>query len=55
MDDCPLRDGDAGDIFGIIGNEARGFKLGGNDPVAEYIDLTDAERNHLLDILIPGA
>ncbi len=54
MDDCPLRDGDAGGIFGIVGDEAHGFLLVGNDPVAEYIDLADAERNRLLDILISG-
>ncbi len=27
MDDCTLRDGDAGDIFGIFGDEAQGFLL----------------------------
>ena len=55
MDDCPLRDGDTGDIFGILGYEACGFPLGGNNPVTEYIDLTDTECNSSLDILIPGA
>ena len=55
MDNCPLRDGDTGDIFGILGDEACGFPLGGNNPITEYIDFADAECNRPLDIIIPVA
>ena len=55
VDNTLLGRGYTGDVFWAFGDKACSFLLGGNDPIAEHIDLTDAERNCLFDDLIPGA